>query len=160
MNPRDINFPLRSGFSLTNEGLTAQEKEEIVALLYVFMENGLGHASEFVQASGRSVVTPKDVSFGLKMAALRDRFWEAEDLPDRQRNALDVIRSEDGEDELEDDDECSIVEEGEEVHEEWCTPAGSSLYNDVIEQWESWEPSNPIDVSVKRAVDVIDSSMY
>lgn len=151
MDAGDITFPMRSGL-LDDNSLSHSEKQEVVALLYVFMENALTHASKFVEDSGRTVVLPKDVSYGLKFAALRDRFWEAEDLPERQRAALQIIRTEEDD---EDDDELT-----EDIPSEiWCKPTGDTAYDETIAAWEAWNPTNPIDLAVKRAVAEVDRTL-
>jgi len=153
------------------QALVGVTTEKILILMQVLMEEALKTAARFTLVCGRTTVTDKDVCLGLKTQA-RD-FFDSMDWEERYFALLNGEQSE------EENDECSDGEGGEgsdgessgdeEVYSTVFSPPPDiddteawAIYLKVLgneAEWEQWQPDDPLQMSLKRAIDTAESAL-
>lgn len=152
MNPPA--FPLKTGFSNLQPGLTADQKQTLEKLLLVFVKQAFGHAATYAKAAQRSVVLSTDLKLGLKVAALPTKdysFWDQNIHAELAE--IDAMAEEEASDEEADEDDDFVVE----TDEVWTAAPSSHSdlvrrMNEVEAKWETWEPNDIMGRAIKNAV--------
>tara|TARA_B110000008_G_scaffold277858_1_gene320176 strand:- start:210 stop:734 length:525 start_codon:yes stop_codon:yes gene_type:complete len=168
MDPRDINFPLRTGHDRVNNNTSGpvdwNNTLTLLALAMVFTEKATIDAGTYVTASGRRWVTPKDMQMALMHNALpRTNFYNQDNLYEK----VELWRNRLMSNEVEDDDEFEETDSDEEdneeeINEEWSradTAADESVQrlitgmNSAQQEWETWVPTDHIGRIVHNAIE-------
>jgi hypothetical protein len=147
-------FPLQTGFSnVVEPALNAQQKETLEKLLLVFVKQAFGHAADYANAANRTMVLTRDLTLGLKVAALPTNsysFWEQDIHAELEE--MEAILNESHDDEEEEDE--SFVADVEEVWTE-----ADSNHSDIVRRmnsvevlWDQWEPTDIMGRAIKNAV--------
>ncbi len=157
MDPRDFDFPLRSG--LGSPGFEAEGPIDwnnamtMMALSSVFMEKASKDAAEYARRAERPVYG-KDIVLALKYNALPSTgFWSGDNLQNKVgewRQRLQEMMEEDSDSE-EEEEELGLVEEG-----EWTAVVADSAVvlgmNRAEALFEQWCPTSDVDHIVHRAI--------
>lgn len=85
-------------------GLNEEQKQELMAILSLFISNSMINAAIYVKDCGRNGITAKDIEYGLKYEVFE--FLKREDL----KEGLDEINNELDECTCDDDDDENICE--------------------------------------------------
>lgn len=119
-------------------------EESAVDLILPVFEAGTLLAAHYAKACGRDTVTSLDLAYGLKYAArnvagkqTESLFPEIYDSSDSDEEDIEVVDDE--------DDTPFSRYTGEE-----------KLYcdmNECADTWEQWEPQNPLETALKKAID-------
>jgi hypothetical protein len=119
--------------------------ETAANLLIPVMDSAMILASHYAKACGRDTVTGKDVSYGLMYSVCN--------VTGRQIGSLFPEAYEETDSEEEEDE----LEEVDEEEEPFTRYEGDEeifvSMNRCADTWESWEPTSPIEVMLKDAVD-------
>jgi hypothetical protein len=118
-------------------------------ILLPVMESSMILASHYTKACGRDTVTGNDVAYGLMYAA--------RNVTGRQIGSLfpEVYDEESSSDE-----DIEVVNEEEEPFTRY--EGSEELFvnmNKCADTWESWEPTSPIEHTLKKAVDKAKESL-
>lgn len=121
--------------------------EEVFELIKPVMETAMIIASHYCKACGRSTVTAQDVKMGMKFAART--------VPGVENESLFPEIYEDDSDEEEEEDEIEEVDEDEEpfTRYEGDDPR-MVLVNEMNDTWDEWEPDMPMQILLKRVINV------
>lgn len=100
-------------------------------------------AAMYCKATGRSVVTSKDMEYGLKFSTRKVLGNQTESLfPEIYEETNSETESD--EDEAEDDEEPFVRYEG--------TDETLRCVNEMYDTWDEWEPDTPIGQMLKNAI--------
>lgn len=157
--------PLRAGLSgLVDPSAPEQATVETVgALLRTFMKDAIAVSGRYAHAHGRRVVTARDTRCALMYCART--FFEQDEsvLARRVEDEVVEMGEEESEEEDSEDDEDSAEEEeasGEEVVTAAVSPEDAALarhVDAVVASWPRWEPTDPVHLLIKRAIDHVEA---
>lgn len=134
---------MKTGFGESSGAYEERQLEAIGDILLPVLEKSMILAGKYCNACGRDVVLPQDVEYAAKYCVMHT---VGQDV------GISIM------DEDEDEDEEEDIEE---VDQEEC-PAfvpytgGDPMMNAVNEAqtaWTTWEPTNPIEIMLKNAID-------
>jgi hypothetical protein len=114
-----------------------------IEILKPVIESAVVIASHYCKACGRSIVTSKDMAYGM--------MFSARNVTGRQIGSLfpEIYDEEDSEEEEDDDFD-------DESEEPWTRYEGvdetMNKVNECADTWETWEPESPIEASLKNAI--------
>lgn len=170
MDPRDLNFNMRTGHDITGQetdrAQTIENTRTLMALMMAFNEKACIDGMEYAKAAGRTMLLPKDYILGLKYNAVPSTgFYSMNNLSDK----VEEWRNNDVVTEFVNDavqgpineysSEEEEIEEVEVAEEVWTkAPDTSELAQKMHAaelEYENWTPSaeQTEAVSVKRAID-------
>ncbi len=116
-------------------------EEAAIDIILPVLEAAIVYASYYCKACERSIVTAKDMEYGLKHAAMTTVGKHlGTHFPEDDDGSMD-----DSDSEYEEDDEPFTRYTGTE-----------ELYlqmNESFDNWDSWEPQSPAEHAIKNAVD-------
>ena len=118
----------------------------IESLLYTFMERATVHAATYVTEGNRNTLTTMDMIFGLKYCA--HTFFHEDDF----EASVDANLAQD-DDEATDDDETDDPF----VRNETSTNPLVVKMNHYADEWDTWCPTDEVEVMVKRAIDKMEA---
>lgn len=153
MDPPPI---LRTGFDLGGDHDAAADAmlHHVHALMFAFSEEACNVAARCAIVDGRRKVMARDMRGGLMYCA-RTFFDKADDdLRARIERALSLLNESD------DSEEESTAESDEELDDggplDDATASDIALHRHVrtvVEHWHKWQPTDPVHVLVKNAID-------
>jgi hypothetical protein len=81
MDPRDLNFPLRTGHSITGQetSIDWNNVKTIMSLMMVFNEKAMEDGIKYAEAAGRDVVLAEDLIIALKYNAVPSTQFYSQD---------------------------------------------------------------------------------
>ena len=125
--------------------------ETLEDILMPVMESSVILGGHYARACGRKTVTGKDIAYGLMYAARNVT-----------GNHIGSLFSDDEEDE-EDEDEEDDIEVVSDTDEPFTRYEGSEEMfvnmNRCADTWDTWEPTSPVEIMIKRAVDKANESV-
>ena len=142
---------MKSGFNTLDQAPLSEEMvENLYALVYAFMEKAISTADKYVNHSGRTTITKKDIKLGLKTETFKF-LKRANFMEDIKRWQEIMAKEEDEEDLLEFE---SMVSNSEyvEFKKSECACGNCKFFNEIDEKWDAWEPHNQIELILKNAV--------
>jgi len=141
---------MKTGFGESSGAYEERQLEAITDILIPVLEKSMLLACKYCRACGRDVVLSQDVEYAAKYCAMNT---VGQDI------GTSIIEDEDeDEDEEEEEDEDSSVES---VDAEDCplfvryegTDPMMQAVNDAHDRWSAWEPTNPVEIMLKNAID-------
>ena len=166
-----MEFNLRTGYSLDGDDRYQQYLlQEAMVMLGVFTEDATRLSGLYCLHSGRHSVTKEDMELALKTRAYHgDSFWNRNDIQQKLAEMREFLNQPDSESESEtdyeydenaDEDEMSELpdemDEVEDEHEPFikseCTCEVCTTLNGIAEKWNSWNPSEPMEISIKNSI--------
>ena len=157
-----LTLIMKTGFDLTVSDEEDDDDElavEVMALVCAFVDRGVAHAADYVEHSGRTVVTPRDMSKGLKLEVFYwqkspyDRAARAELNKEWVRKLLDEDYSTDEDESDEKDEEEEEEEEEEDVVVKVCECELCADIRKIEDLWEVYVPTTEMERIVKRRID-------
>ena len=167
--PEDYSF-MKSGRSLLVEPekkieLPDEEVNNIYAMITLFTENALVNACNYVKLSGRNGVTKTDIKHGLIFEVFE--FIKRENLSESIKETveeLEQICDEDSDSDWEDIDD-DLITNNEESIDDYSRVDLDKVddkdrefiikYNDYVDNWVDWKPSNKIEEILYNAINII-----
>ena len=151
---------MKTGFNQTEQGLTEEDRKNIVSLVSLFGENALRTAIIYVKHSKRDGVTIEDVKRGVMLEAFF--FMKRPDLVEKIEEIKEkLFQGEDDEDDGESEDDESendsiIVDDDdvEDFKDSECSCALCSCLNKIYERWDAWDPATPFEKVLKDNIGV------
>lgn len=136
---------------------------KLVALVKTLMQDALNSAEQFVKACGRSMIQDKDISMALKYET-HHFLLQGDSLDKKFQTNLEEEKNHtyDTEDEETSDEEEESENEGVVEDEEYTMSLKSNdaklieMHEKFIKyhnEWDSWEPDDPVSIFLKNAVD-------
>ncbi len=170
MDPRDLNFNMRTGHNITGQETdrvqTIENTRTLMALMMAFNEKACIDGMEYAKAAGRTMLLPKDYILGLKYNAVPSTgFYSMNNLSEKvQEWRNNDVVTEFVNDAVQGYTDYSTEEEEEEVEEDmveevWTkAPETSDIAQKMHAaevEYENWTPSaeQTEAVSVKKAID-------
>ena len=144
---------MRSGLAgeVSDDPRMEQTMETVTALLRLFCKRSVEVAGSYALGNGRRVVTERDMRCSLQYVART--FFSAPDLESDVERELGAMAEEEGSE----GEEGSQGEEGSEGSEgSPPSPRYRQLSRNVdlvVENWHLWNPEDPVECLIKRAVD-------
>jgi len=153
----DYGF-MKTGFNNDNNDNNDNNCMEILnSMLIVFTEDAIKIADIYTEHSNREIITPLDIKKALKVRSYYgEHFWKLPDVQERIKELIDSQKETDCSD-------CSSmdIEEEEDVDEMYalstCKCNICEYVNNIEEQWVNWNPSSPIEIALKDAVNVTEN---
>ena len=138
---------MKTGFGESSGAYEERQLEAITDILIPVLEKSMLLACKYCRACGRDVVLSQDVEYAAKYCAMNT---VGQDI------GMSIIDDED-EDEDEDDEDSSV----ESVDAEDCplfvryegTDPMMQAVNEAHDRWNAWEPTNPVEIMLKNAID-------
>lgn len=138
---------MKTGFGESSGAYEERQLEAITDILIPVLEKSMVLACKYCRACGRDVVLSQDVEYAAKYCAMNT---VGQDI------GMSIIDDED-EDEDEDDEGSSV----ESVDAEDCplfvryegTDPMMQAVNEAHDRWNAWEPTNPVEIMLKNAID-------
>jgi hypothetical protein len=132
----------------------------IESLLYTFMERATVHAATYVTEGNRNTLTTMDMIFGLKYCA--HTFFHEDDFEasvDANLAQDDDEATDDDDEATDDDDETTDDDETDDpfVRNETSTNPLVVKMNHYADEWDTWCPTDEVEVMVKRAIDKMEA---
>jgi len=139
---------MKSGFNNLGEApLTTEEVANLQAMVYSFMEKALIAADKYVQHSGRTTITKRDIQLGLKSETFK--FIQRPDFMNDIQRWRTILQEEDSGDEVE-----SSIDNRDFVPFSASTCACDDCvdFSNIDSRWSKWEPTNQIETILKNAI--------
>jgi len=136
---------MKTGFGESSGAYEERQLEAIGDILMPVLEKSMLLAAKYCNACGRDVILPQDVEYAAKYCVMNT---VGQDV------GMSMLADEE---ESGDDSESDL----EEVEQEECTeftpytgedPMMNAI-NDAQVAWATWEPTNPIEIMLKNAID-------
>ena len=146
---------MKTGFSMSDQGMTGEDKKNIVSLVSLFGENAIRTAIMYVKHSKRDGVTVEDIKRGVMLEAFF--FMKRPDLVEKMKEIKEKLFQEENEESEEESDEDSIIVDDDEIEDfkdSECSCALCACLNKIYERWNAWEPQSPFEKVLKDNIGV------
>lgn len=147
--------------------LTDDFMTKVYSVALAIIQSSMETAVQYAKAAGRDVVLTEDCVYGLKYRCRT--FATAPDLEDRIRKMYDTMSSEIGDESEESDlesepdsDQYDASEDSVEMVDESTLPPFERApetdelavnVHAMVDTWDDWEPTDPVEYMFKRAVE-------
>lgn len=137
---------MKTGFGESSGAYEERQLGALADILIPVMEKSMLLACQYSKGCGRDIVLAQDVEYAAKYCAMHT---VGQDV------GMSVMDEEEEEEEgSSDEDELEVVEEGD--CPEFTIYQGENptllAVNDAYEKWDTWEPTNPIEIMLKNAI--------
>lgn len=149
----DFSF-MKTGFGLTDNGLTTDYKQTVVSMITLFGENALHGGALYTKHAKRRVITPEDIKRAMMMEVFV--YTKRPGTLERIENIKKELFSQE-EEESEDEEEEEDYGPEEPFKESECDCALCQCLNTIRNKWAKWEPQTPIEILLKKHIDTIKS---
>lgn len=168
-----MNFTPVTGYSQNASDQYQQNYlQEVLAILGVFTDDALRLSGLYCLHSGRHSVTKKDTILALKTRAYHgDSFWNRSDIQQRITEMKQILaeheheveeqhseESESDYDENVDEEEMSEEDVDSFIKSE-CTCEICTTLNEIQEKWETWYPTDHLNISIKNSINSINGHL-
>lgn len=144
-----MSFPMKTGFSIYDEpGIDDDLREKSLTMLFLLIEKAFKTASTYVKAAHRFSVTQLDMKYALIYEA--HVFFQRDSLEQEFHDAyLNQSSSSDC-----DEDALEVTDETDEPFTRAVSDDPQiQQMNLYFDEWDSWNPSDPIQRILKKAID-------
>ena len=145
----DFSF-MKTGFDLTDNGLTTDYKQTVVSMITLFGENALHGGALYTKHAKRQVITPEDIKRALMMEVFV--YTKRPDTLERIGKIKKELFSQEEEEESEDEYDYGTDHP---FKESECDCALCHCLNTIHERWAKWEPQTQIEILLKKHIDTI-----
>lgn len=147
MDPSQLQFPIRSG---AGEALDYDTIYSLMAMSAFFLQKATEKAGEYSRAANRQTIHGKDVILCMKYLALpQNNFYQTENLLQQVQEWKQRLVEEN----YSDEDDSEHDEVNSHLEDEVFTYAESlPEINSAEELFESWTPTDPMEMIVRRAI--------
>ena len=152
-NDTDFSF-MKTGFDLTDNGLTTDYKQTVVSMITLFGENALHGGALYTKHAKRRVITPEDIKRAMMMEVFV--YTKRPDTLERIGKIKNELFSQEEEEESEDEEEDDYGPE-QPFKESECDCALCQCLNTIHNKWAKWEPQTQIEILLKKHIDTIKS---
>jgi len=145
---------MKTGFNISDEGASLEDKKNIISLVSLFGENELRTAIIYVKHSKREGVTVEDIKRGVMLEAFF--FMKRPDLVEKMKEIKEKLFEEDEESDEESDEDSIIVDDDEieDFKDSECSCALCACLNKIYERWDAWDPQSPFEKTLKDNIGV------
>ena len=147
----DFSF-MKTGFDLTDNGLTTDYKQTVVSMITLFGENALHGGALYTKHAKRRVITPEDIKRAMMMEVFV--YTKRPDTLERIGKIKNELFSQEEEEESEDEEEDDYGPE-QPFKESECDCALCQCLNTIHNKWAQWEPQTQIEILLKKHIDTI-----
>ena len=144
------SFPMKTGFTNLIEPEKPDEEfiSRVNALLLTLLEKAFINAGFYAKEANRNTITPMDIKISLMYEA--HEFWNHEDLDEKVEEYQNMSESD-----SDSESNCSDIIEDNDTE---FTRANTNnetilLMNNYFDNWNSWNPTDPIIIALKYAID-------
>ena len=134
---------MKTGFGESSGAYEYRQAEALMNIITPVLEKSLLLACKYSKACGRDVVLAQDVEYASKYCAMHT---VGQDIG----SVLEL-------DDDDDDDDGDDVEEVEEGEGDFTRYEGDDALmqavNDAYDRWDAWEPTIPVEIMFKNAID-------
>jgi hypothetical protein len=149
----DYSF-MKTGFNTEQQDSNKDIEKEVVTLVSTFANEGLKHASRYVEHHNtRTGITPEDVKRAMMLEVFL--FNNRPDLLDKFEEIKELIYNSNEEEEEYDDEITDDVHMDEEFSVNNCDCAICKCMTTIYTRWAKWTPITPMDVILKKSIDNI-----
>ena len=144
---------MKTGFNISDQGMTEEDKQNIVSLVALFAENALRTAVLYVKHSKRNGITVEDVKRGVMLEAFF--FMKRPTFLEKMKEIKEKLFSEEEEEESDEDD--SLIVDDDELNDfanSECSCALCVCLNKIYDRWNAWEPQTPFEKVLKDNIGV------
>jgi len=136
---------MKTGFGESSGAYEERQLEAIGDILMPVLEKSMLLAAKYCNACGRDVILPQDVEYAAKYCVMNT---VGQDV------GMSMLADEQ---ESDDDSESDLEEVEQEECPEFTPYTGKdpmmNAINDAQVAWATWEPTNPIEIMLKNAID-------
>ena len=148
----DYNF-LKSG-SGGDRNISDDDMKSLMGMVGLFVENALKSAALYVDHAKRRIVSIKDIRNCMKLEAMI--FCKKDDTLQKTKEFIeDMLKEMDKDEDYDDDLEDLLTDEEEEWTPSKCDCVMCKIVNDIESFWSNWEPETPIEMALKKNIDII-----
>lgn len=133
-------------------------QETAINILQPVLEMSVVLAADYADACGRDVVLAEDFEYAIKYCAMHtvgERLGSILPIRPPRESEADVSDDEDEDEDEEDGVDLEFVEEGDEP--DFTRYEGDDEFfnkvNEAKDTWDAWEPTNPAESMLKKAID-------
>lgn len=155
MDPKDINFTIKTGQSIDNQE-TEIDIVEILSIITTFAENSLQSAAIYVEHANRKVITKTDIKLAMQWEVFM--YLNRDNSKKLLKNYNSIKKDLDNIDKNEKDNLEDIIEK----EDEYCIFTKSDCncdicfnINDINKKWCNWIPKTPIEEIFKKNIDLM-----
>lgn len=145
-------FPknMKTGFSNINEPTQVFDLNKIENLLLLFAQKSIILGAHYATCAGRNNLSGTDTIYALQYFAHEFMKIDSleEDLKDLEESENESSESESSESDIETEDNDYFTKAPD-------TDPFCKKMNEYHDNWNSWEPTNPIEIILKRNIDKI-----
>ena len=133
---------MKTGFGETSGAYEERQMDALSDILVPVLEKSMLLACKYSQGCGRDIVLAQDVEYAAKYCIMNT---VGQDI------GVSILDEEDDE-----DDEDDLEEVDEEMCPEFTVYEGDDplllAVNAATEAWDTWEPTNPVEIMLKNAI--------
>lgn len=134
---------MKTGFGESSGGYEMRQAEALVSIITPVLEKSMLLACKYCKACGRDVVLAQDLEYSAKYCAMNTV----------GQDVGSILPPEDDDD----DDDGSSIEEVDESEGDFTRYEGDDplmrAINDAYDRWDSWQPTIPVEIMFKNAID-------
>ena len=139
---------MKTGFGESSGAYEERQMDALANILMPVLEKSMLLACKYCNACGRDVVLPEDVEYAAKYCAMHT---VGQDVG---MSIMDDEESSDDESSIEsvEAEECPVF-----TRYEGDDPVMNAV-NQARDEWDAWEPTNPVEIMLKNAIDRSDGA--
>lgn len=132
-----------------DRNFTEAQKDQLQALVMLFAEKALRNAASYVEHANRKIVQMKDIKNCMKVEAML--FCKRHNTLNEAKELLEEMYAAEQEEDNNDND--IFTNEDEEWTLSNCPCPLCIIVKNLEQQWESWVPTTPLEISLKNNID-------
>lgn len=152
MDPSGLHMKTGSCNVAHDAAFSTDFQNDIHAILAALMVKTIETASRYTTGCGRDVVTSTDMQYAIKYEA--HVFFFRESLQDDIKQCREILCNSSESEESETDDTLEDNDENESAI--FCRNMSNPFcvrVNNIVDSWDKWNPSDPLQRSLKLAID-------
>lgn len=143
---------MKTGFGESSGAYEESQLQALHSILNPVLEKSVIVATHYAKACGRDILLSEDWLVAMKYCAMREVGKHFDSILPESDDEDDDDEEDDEEDELEFVDDSEIEWTPYEGDDEMCVAV-----NQAVDAWSTWEPTNPIEMLLKSAVEKCES---
>lgn len=155
----DYSFMKTGYLNTSSNGVTEDEKLNIISLVSLFGAKAIEHATDYIYHCGREGITKLDLVYGMRYEAFE--YMKNPNLYEEANKMKDEIIEQDDEDsDWEDIDDLILPDDKIQpfirINDSKINDENREFIDKMhtyYDQWDRWEPQTPLENILKRAID-------